>query len=122
MSSVPYFTLVSKQSTYVHVNYHQSSFHFMKKFLHQSNFHLIRKKLLLSIQLLLHDRNIFHQWNFYLSNDIFSWIQLLFTIKIISINPTSILNTGMFSSIPLLFRESISVINPASILISNNLA
>ena len=139
MSSMPYLTLVSKQSTYVHVNYHQSSFHFIQKFCHQSNFHLIRKnyfyqsnfyftiEIFSSMELLFKQRytlmdpasnygnNYFHQSSFYWMENLISSIQLLFMGKIISINPTSILNTGMFSSIPLPFRKNIFFINPASI-------
>src|SRR5688572_10841915 len=112
MSSVPYLTLVSKQCSYVHVNYHQSSFHFIKKFFHQSNFHLIGKKLLLSIQLLFDEKNIFHQCNFYLSKDIFSWIPLLITETIIFINPASIESKTLFNQSSFHFK----------VIISNNLA
>src|ERR1043165_9033690 len=106
MSSVPYFILVSKQSTYAHVNYHQSSFHFMKKFFHQSNFHLIRK-------------NYFYQSNFYFTIAIFSSMELLFkqgyilmdhsiVETIIFINPASIQwKTEFHPSIQLLFTGNI---------------
>ena len=56
---------------------------------------------------------------------IFSSISLLFTVKIISINPTSILNTGTFSSIPLPLRESVFFYQSSfhfKVTISNNLA
>src|SRR5688572_7799610 len=83
------------------VNYHQSSFHFIRN---TSSIQLpfIWKKLLLSIQLLFDERNIFHRWNFYLSKDKFSWIQLL-------------LQKQLFSSIQLLLNRKLNFIHPASI-------
>src|ERR1043165_3315172 len=65
------------------------------------------KKLLLSIQLLFDERNIFHQWNFYLSKDIFSWIQLLITETIIFINPASIESKTEFHSSSFYLREKL---------------
>src|SRR5688572_382360 len=96
MSSMLYLTLVSKQSTYVHVNYHQSSFHFIKKFFHQSNFHLIGKNYFYQSNFYLTKEIFFYQWNFYLSKDIFSWIQLSITETIIFINPASIESKAYF--------------------------
>src|SRR5688572_19738244 len=108
MSSMPHFTLVSKQSTYVHDNYHQSRFHFMKNFFNQSSFHFMEKMTQLlynffsSMELLFTQRtilmgpastygnNYFLQSSFYCIKNLVLSIQLLFPIKIISTNPTSI--------------------------------
>src|ERR1043165_5265831 len=84
-----FLSLVSKQSTYAHVNYHQSSFHFIKKFFRQSNFHLIRKNYLYQSNFYFTIEIFFINGTF-LSNDIFSWIQLLIMETIIFINPASI--------------------------------
>src|SRR5688572_26583058 len=107
MSSMPYLTLVSKQSTYVHDNYHQSSFHFIKKYFSSIQHPFNWKKLLLSIQLLFYERNIFHQWNFSLSKEIFSWIQLLITETIIFINPASVESKTKFHQSSFYLREKL---------------
>ena len=107
---MPYLTLVSKQSTYVHVNYHQSSFHFIRNFfinptsisLEKITFinptSIWRKKYFSSMELLSKQRyilmdpasnygnNYFHHSSFYCIENLISSIQLLFTGKIISIN------------------------------------
>src|SRR5688572_6082048 len=51
-------------------NYHQSRFHFVVNFFNQSSFHFVKK----IIQLLFNPKNIFHQWNFYLSKELFSLV------------------------------------------------
>src|SRR5688572_9099372 len=92
MSSMPYLTLVSKQSTYVHDNYNQSRFHFVENFFNQYGFQF-RKKM---TKLLFNQKNIFHQWNFYVSKELFSRVQLRLTETIIFIIPASIASKTKF--------------------------
>src|ERR1043165_8225985 len=111
MSSMPCLSLVSKHSTYVHDNYHQSRFHFIENFFksiqlpfHEKNYptSITPKNYFSSMELLFkqiiilmgpastYGSNYCHHSSFYCIKNLVSSIQLLFTVKIISINSTSI--------------------------------
>ena len=137
MSSVPYLTLVSKQSTNVHDNYHRSSIHFigffspiLLSFNEKITQILFGQKYLSSIELLFKERTILIDPPascFCLRKQLFLSIQIPLSQKLSFINISICgknyfdqfsfyLRTEMASSIPLPFRETIFFINSSSIL------
>src|ERR1043165_7745055 len=111
MSSMPCLSLVSKHSTYVHDNYHQSRFHFIENFFksiqlpfHEKNYptSISPKNYFSSMELLFKQRtfitgpastdgnNYFHYSSFYCITNLLASIQLQLHQKLSFINPASI--------------------------------
>src|SRR5688572_12663655 len=106
---MPYLMLVSKQSTYMHDDYHQSSLHFIDIFssiklpfnltklayFYQSNFYLTKEIFFIN-GTFIYAKKYSHGSSFYLRKQLFSSIQLLLNRKLRFIHPASIYGKNYF--------------------------